>query len=278
VVERLDLRTRAGEADAVRERDGGARPPQLDARERLVLWGGIGAITALAWLYLVWMPMPSHDASMVEMGMAMATAHPWTLHDAALMFAMWAVMMVAMMLPSASPMITMYARMAKGNPYARAWYVWLFAAGYLAAWTAFGAGATAAQYYLQSLAVLSDAMRVTPLLGGAILAAAGVYQFTSLKNICLAHCRSPLAFFMMEWRDGPFGAFRMGARHGAFCTGCCWMLMALLFVAGVMNLAWVAAIAAFVLLEKVAPGGRIVPSIAGVALIAAGVAVVLMRP
>lgn len=257
-------------------RETAASPAPLAARERVILWGGLAAITALAWLYLVWMPMASDGGAMAHMGMAMAMPHAWTLRDALLMFAMWAVMMVAMMMPSAAPMVTMYARIATANTHARPSYVWLFVGGYAAAWTLFSALATFVQYCLQRTALISDALSVTPLLGAAILAAAGVYQFTSLKNVCLAHCRSPLSFFLNDWRDGARGAFAMGLHHGIFCAGCCWMLMALLFVAGVMNLAWVAAISAFVLFEKAAPGGRIVPTAAGLLLIASGIAVAVI--
>ncbi|MGH7948195.1 MAG: DUF2182 domain-containing protein [Candidatus Binataceae bacterium] len=257
-------------------RETATSPALLAARERVILWGGLGAITVLAWLYLVWMPMPAGTGAMERMGMAMMMPHAWTLHDALLMFAMWSVMMVAMMTPSAAPTITMYARIAKANAVARPWYVWIFLTGYTAAWTLFSALATAVQYYLQCSEVVSDALRAKPLLGAAILAAAGVYQFTSLKNVCLAHCRSPLSFFLSEWRDGARGAYMMGLRHGMFCAGCCWMLMALLFVAGVMNLAWVGAISIFVLVEKAAPGGRLVPAAAGVLLIASGAAVAVL--
>jgi len=251
-------------------------PATLAPRERAFLWGSLAAITALAWLYLVWMPMPSGGGAMAHMGMAMAMPHAWTLRDALLMFAMWAVMMVAMMMPSAAPMVTMYARIATANTHSPPSYVWLFVGGYAAAWTLFSALATFVQYCLQRTALISDALSVTPLLGAAILAAAGVYQFTSLKNVCLTHCRSPLSFFLNDWRNGARGAFMMGLHHGVFCAGCCWMLMALLFVAGVMNLAWVAAISAFVLVEKISPGGRIVPTAAGMLLIASGIAVAVI--
>ncbi len=238
-----------------------------------MLWAGIAIITALAWLYLVRMPMGSDSMAGMEMaGMVMPMTHRWTLADAWLTFAMWSVMMVAMMLPSASPMLSMYARIASSRERSRPYHVWAFAAGYLAVWTAFSAAATALQFALQSTAIVSDAMKVTPLWGGAILAVAGIYQLTPLKNVCLNRCRTPLAFFMNEWRDGAAGAFTMGAKHGAFCTGCCWMLMALLFVAGVMNLAWVAAISAFVLIEKAAPYGKAIARVSGAGMIAAGIA------
>jgi len=233
-----------------------ATPPLHD---RIVLWGGIVIITALAWIYLVVMPMGS----------------PSWLIDATLMFLMWAVMMVAMMLPSAAPMLSMYARVASGREGSRAYHVWMFAAGYFVVWTGFSLAATALQYALQNVAIVSNQMRTGPLAGGIILAVAGIYQLTPLKNACLLQCRSPIGFFMTSWRDGARGAFAMGVEHGAFCTGCCWMIMALLFVAGVMNLAWVAALSVLVLLEKVAPYGRAIAYASGVAMIAAGVILVI---
>jgi len=218
------------------------------------LWGGIIAITALAWIYLVIMPMGAESR----------------LLDATLMFLMWAVMMVAMMLPSAAPMLSTYARIASAREGSRAYHVWMFAAGYFVVWTAFSLAATVLQYALQSAAIISNSLRTTSVAGGIILAAAGIYQLTPLKNVCLKRCRTPIGFFMTNWRDGAAGAFTMGLEHGAFCTGCCWMLMALLFVAGVMNLAWVAAISVLVLVEKAAPFGRAIALASGVAMIAAG--------
>ncbi|HLI78778.1 MAG TPA: DUF2182 domain-containing protein [Candidatus Binataceae bacterium] len=197
-------------------------------------------------------------------------AASWIL-DATLMFLMWAVMMVAMMLPSAAPMLSTYARIASAREGSRAYHVWMFAAGYFVVWTGFSLAATILQYALQNVAIVSNGMRTGPTAGGVILAAAGIYQLTPLKSVCLKRCRTPIGFFMTNWRDGARGALAMGIEHGAFCTGCCWMLMALLFVAGVMNLAWVAAISVLVLLEKAAPYGRAIALASGVAMIAAGV-------
>jgi predicted metal-binding membrane protein len=224
-------------------------------RDRIVLWGGIVVITALAWIYLIVMPMG---------------AASWLL-DATLMFLMWAVMMVAMMLPSAAPMLSTYARIASAREGSRAYHVWMFAAGYFVVWTGFSLAATLLQYALQHVAIVSNEMRTGPIAGGIILSIAGIYQLTPLKNVCLKRCRTPIGFFMTNWRDGARGAFAMGVEHGAFCSGCCWMLMALLFVAGVMNLAWVAAISVLVLLEKAAPYGRAIALASGIAMIAAGV-------
>jgi predicted metal-binding membrane protein len=195
-----------------------------------------------------------------------------------LTFMMWAVMMVAMMVPSASPMIETYARIARARSGASAYDVWLFAAAYIVVWTLFSAAATAGQIALQRGALITSGFVTTPLISGIILAIAGLYQLTPLKQACLGHCRSPIGFFMTEWRDGAAGAFKMGLKHGAFCVGCCWMLMALLFVLGVMNLLWVAAISVFVLLEKVTPYGRTIARITGVAMLASGIALPFTAP
>ncbi len=242
----------------------------LPLRDRVIIWGALGAITVLAWTYLARMPMAA-GADMAGMGMAMAMPHEWTLADMWFAFVMWSVMMVAMMLPSAAAMIMMYARIARGRGQTPSSGLLLFALGYIVVWTAFSAGAAAAQYGLQCAALVSDALRVAPFAGGVILGVAGLYQLTPFKSACLGRCRSPLSFFMAEWRDGPRGALRMGLKHGAFCLGCCWMLMALLFVAGVMNLFWVAAISALILLEKLTPYGRAIAGTSGVALIASGI-------
>jgi predicted metal-binding membrane protein len=233
-----------------------ATPP---LRDRIVLWGGIVVLSALAWIYLIIMPMGASSR----------------LLDAALMFLMWAVMMVAMMLPSAAPMLATYARIASAREGTRAFDVWMFAGGYFVAWTVFSLAVTAVQYALQSVAIVSNGMRTGPVAGGIILLIAGIYQLTPWKNSCLKWCRTPIGFFMTNWRDGARGAFRMGLDHGAFCTGCCWMLMALLFVAGVMNLAWIAAISVLVLVEKAAPYGRAIARASGVAMIAVGLVLVI---
>jgi predicted metal-binding membrane protein len=151
----------------------------------------------------------------------------------------------------------------------------IFVAGYLLVWTGFSALAALGQWALQAMALLSPhTLEVGPVLGGALLVAAGLYQMTPLKYACLARCQTPLGFLVTEWREGRRGALVMGLRHGAYCAGCCWLLMALLFAAGVMHLGWVAAIAAFVLLEKLLPAGRLAPLVTGGALLAWGVVVI----
>jgi predicted metal-binding membrane protein len=216
------------------------------------------------------MPMTPRDLGSIGALLTTAMSPHWA--EVWLTFVMWAVMMVAMMVPSASPMIETYARIARSRSGASASNVWLFATAYIVVWTLFSGAATAGQIALQRGALITSGFVTTPLVSGMILAIAGLYQLTPLKQACLSQCRSPIGFFMTEWRDGGTGAFKMGLKHGAFCVGCCWMLMALLFVLGVMNLLWVAAISVFVLLEKVTPYGRAIARITGVAMLVSGIA------
>jgi predicted metal-binding membrane protein len=219
------------------------------------------------------MAMGGSDMAMGD-GMMMAMAPmAWTPGLAVLMFFMWWIMMVAMMLPSASPMILLFARFnrsqrEKGAPYVP---TAIFALGYLLVWAAFSLVAVTAQWGLERSGLLSSMMASTSVtLGAVLLIAAGIYQLTPLKYACLKHCRSPLFFISHHWRPGERGALRMGLEHGAFCTGCCWFLMALLFYGGIMNLFWIIGLALFVLLEKVAPAGHWVGWIMGAGLIAWG--------
>ena len=237
------------------------------------------ALVAVAWLYLVHLARDMVEMEMhAAMGMAMSQMQPWSGVELLLLFVMWGVMMVAMMTPSASPMILMFSAMnrrraERQGPVVR---TGLFVVGYLVAWTAYSAAAATAQWVLHGLALVSPMMVSTsPYLGGGLLVAAGIFQWTPLKRACLTQCRSPMGFVMTEWREGPLGALIMGIRHGVYCVGCCWVLMALLFVAGVMNLVWVAAIATFVLVEKVVPAGERVGQVAGVVLVLAGVALMM---
>lgn len=191
-------------------------------------------------------------------GVATPQMQAWGGIDLLLLFVMWTIMMVAMMLPSATPMILLFEHVAeqrrsRGRPHAS---TAVFLLGYLLVWTAFSAVATLGQWALHRSALLSPMMVSTSTaLGGGLLIMAGVYQWTPLKRACLKSCRSPLGWLTTQWREGPTGALLMGLRHGGFCVACCWALMALLFVVGVMNLLWVAALAALVLLEKTLPRG-----------------------
>ena len=251
-------------------------------KERLIVGGCLAVMVLVAWWYLFHtraamssMNMPGMDMPGMDMsGMAMAGSQEWGATGVFLLFVMWTVMMVAMMVPSAAPMVLAFLsvnqrRQAAGRAFVP---VAIFLAGYLAIWTAYSAVATVAQWGLHKAALLSPAMVATsPILNGGLLVAAGIFQWTPLKRGCLNGCRSPLSFLMSEWRDGKAGAFIMGLRHGSYCVGCCWVLMALLFVAGVMNLLWVAVIALFVMAEKILPRGELLGRVTGVALMAAGV-------
>lgn len=249
-------------------------PSALEAvlrRDRVVVTAGLIALAAIAWAYLVYLAG--------DMGaMMIPRDESWRAGDFSFQFGMWAVMMVAMMTPSAAPMILVFAtvqrqRREQQKPFVPAS---VFVAGYLLAWAGFAAAATSAQWALHSAALLSPMMESTSaVLGGSLLLLAALYQVTPLKYACLTTCQSPLSFIMGEWRDGTAGALRMGAKHGAYCVGCCWVLMALLFVTGVMSLVWVAVIAGFVLIEKLARSGRAVTFVSvPVLLVLSGLTVV----
>jgi predicted metal-binding membrane protein len=252
-----------------------AATEKLLQRDRLVTLGGLAAIAGLAWAYL-W--ALAAEMNMLSDVMAeMARLRPWTADDVGLMFVMWATMMVAMMAPSATPVILLYARVYRGrdNKTQSSAPTGAFFAGYIAVWVGFSLVMTLLQWGMEQAALLSPMMASTsPGLGGLVLIAAGVYQWLPAKNVCLSHCRSPVHFLSTHWRAGALGAFRMGLEHGLYCLGCCWALMLLLFVGGVMNLLWVAAIALFVLIEKVAPFGRAAGQVGSLLLIAGGVAVI----
>jgi predicted metal-binding membrane protein len=240
---------------------------RLLRRDRTAAAIALLAATALAWAALF--RMRSGMASMDGAGMAMPGMQAWSPVEPLLLFVMWATMMVAMMLPSAAPTILLVAsvlrrRREHASPAAP---TAVFVAGYLVVWTGFSGAAALAQWGLHQAALLSPAMASTSrVLGGILLLIAGVYQWLPVKSACLAHCRSPVAFLGRHWREGNSGALVMGVRHGLYCLGCCWALMTLLFVAGVMNLLWVAAIAALVLVEKVVPAGPWLGRVAGLTL------------
>ncbi len=247
----------------------------LDAvlrRDRVVVMAGVVALAALAWAYMVYLAQSTRD---MGSGMAMAQLQSWSAADFGLMFLMWAVMMVAMMVPTAAPMILLFATINRRRREQERPYVptGVFLSGYVIVWSGFAALATGANWGLHVNSLLSSMMGTSSsaYLGGALLLAAGIFQWSPLKYACLSHCRSPLGFLMTEWRDGTGGALRMGLKHGGYCLGCCWVLMGLLFVLGVMNLLWIAALAAFVLIEKVIHKGRLVSRVTGLLLVGWGV-------
>ena len=248
--------------------------PAPSRRDRALIASCIVLITLLAWAYLVHLHRPLTSATAGETmmaGMGMVMDRPWGAGDLLLTFLMWSVMMVGMMALSALPVLLLFARMHAQRDGGVAPVVPSFGLGYLIVWLAFSACATAAQWALHQGALLSPTMATTSTtVAGVILITAGVYQLTPLKNRCLSHCQSPLGFLMSHWRDGSGGAFLMGWRHG-ICLGCCWALMLVLFVVGVMNLAWVGVITLFILAEKLGPAGARVSRAGGAVLLVLGV-------
>jgi predicted metal-binding membrane protein len=245
-------------------------------RDRAVVLAGLATVTLVAWTYVLYLAWEMRTTDMAA-DMAMPQMQSWGAVELLLLFVMWAAMMVAMMVPSVAPLLLMFARANRQN---RGGHVVgstaILLLGYLLVWTGFSVLAVLAQWRLHSAGLLSPMMVSTSsVLGGLLLVAAGVFQFTPLKRACLVRCRSPLSFLMSEWRGGRWGTLVMGLKHGAYCVGCCWMLMGLLFVAGVMNLLWVGAISAVVLVEKAAPRGEGFGRIAGAALIVAGMALIV---
>ena len=256
----------------------------LFRRDRRIVVAALVVVTALAWGYLVWLSqsMSTPGMSMPDMpGMDMSAAvrpvlRVWTAGDFAFIFLMWAIMMVGMMTPSATPMILIYARVARqavqeGRPFAATgWFV----SGYLLGWAAFSVLAAIAQGALVRLAWLTPMMvAASTKVGGVVLIVAGAYQFTPLKNNCLSQCQSPFAFIQANggFRRGRGASIQLGMRHASYCIGCCWALMALLFVGGVMNILWISAIAIFVLIEKAVPAGGVIARVAGAGLAVAGI-------
>jgi len=240
-------------------------------RDRVLVVAGIVGVTALAWAYLVYLAQTMNG---IGSGMAMAQLQSWTAADFGFMFLMWAVMMTGMMVPTAAPMILLFAtvnrrRREQQKPFVR---TAVFLLGYVLVWGGFAAVATVGNWALHVNSLLSSMMgeSTSAYLGGALLIVAGLFQWSRLKYVCLTHCRSPLSFLMTGWREGPRGALSMGLRHGTYCVGCCWVLMGLLFVLGVMNLLWIAALAGFVLLEKVVPAGQRLSRVTGVLLVGWG--------
>jgi predicted metal-binding membrane protein len=245
-------------------------------RDRLLVLAALGLVVVVSWAYVLagaGMKMSAFEmakAASGRGGMGMMAPAVWNLGYAVLMFFMWWVMMVAMMLPSATPMVLLFTAMNRkrrenGNPFVP---TTVFASAYLVVWAGFSVVAVAMQWGLEATALLSPMLVSTNgMLSALLLIAAGLYQLTPIKQACLKHCRSPIHFVMTGWRDGQGGAFRMGVEHGAYCVGCCWFLMGLLFFGGVMNLYWIGGIAVIVLLEKTVPAGHWLSHAVGGALV-----------
>ena len=251
-------------------------------RERLVVVGGLLLITALAWCWVLigsgtgmsaismttWrFPPPAHG-SLVE---------NWSVGYTLVMLFMWWIMMIAMMTPSAAPMILLYARayrheQRQGKLPTGVVPTFVFALGYLMSWAAFSLIATGLQWSFERAGLVHQMMMwsISPFFTAGLLITAGLYQLTPLKSVCLEHCRSPSQYLAQHFKPGTLGALRLGWKHGLYCLGCCWFLMALLFAGGIMNLLWIAGLTIYVLVEKVAPKGQLIARVAGVAMVLVG--------
>lgn len=253
-------------------------------RDRIVVATALALLTVLAWAYTLWsahmmdmggMSMSAVSGRGMDMNAALGPAfRPWSGVDFVVVFVMWTVMMVGMMTPSAAPMILIYARVgrqaaAQGEPFAATGF---FAAGYLIAWTVFSLVATVGQWALERAALLTPLMTpASDVFGATVLIVAGLFQWMPLKDACLKHCQSPFSFIMQHgFQSDAWGSLNLGLRHGIYCIGCCWALMALLFVGGVMNIVWIAGLTVFVLLEKILPLGRVLSRTVGTSLLAWG--------
>jgi predicted metal-binding membrane protein len=249
---------------------------RLLRNRRAVVLGALATVVAAAWGYLLLGAGIEMEMMDIGGGQIMTMQREWSLPYAVLISVMWVMMMVAMMLPSAVPTVLLVSAIAEdrlANSNLVPATAMLFASGDLLVWCAFSLAATVLQWGLDRLGLLSETMAIgNATLASTVLIAAGVYQWTPLKDACLRHCRSPTEFLIRHWHRGTFGAIRIGIRHGFFCLGCCWMLMTLLFVGGLMNFAWVGAIALLVLLEKILPWGGWMSRLAGVILVIWGAA------
>ena len=251
-------------------------------RDRAVVGWALAGLVILSWTYLLLgagigtsaLHMSGFPtAPRVSDPMAAMLPMQWTVGYALLIFVMWWLMMLATMLPSAAPMILLFAALTRKQLESRAPYITtgLFGSGYLAVWAGFSAVAVFLQWQLLRIALLSPMMVTTSVtLGALLLIGAGVWQFTPLKHACLRHCRAPAEFLTLHWREGQAGAVQMGMLHGVYCLGCCWMLVLLLFYGGIMNIYWIAGLATLVLVEKIAPVGTWISRYIGAALIVCG--------
>lgn len=246
-----------------------------NAKDQKIVVTGLFLVAAIGWLYMFYMAWAMENMHLVDMWMPpRGGTRTWVIWDLFMLFIMWFSMMLAMMTPTATPMVMMFTTVSKQKkrrqqPHAP---TFIFLAGYLVAWAIFSLVATTIQWPLHESGLLNPMMNSRSyLLSGGILVIAGLYQWTPMKDACLRQCRTPLGFLMSAWKEGIWGAFRMGMHHGLFCVGCCWALMAVLFAVGVMNMLWVILITVFVLLEKILPfSPRLMRAVTGLVLIAWG--------
>jgi len=231
--------------------------PNYFSRDHWIVYTGMLAVCLLGWGYMAYMAWAMQNMDVVDMWMPpRAGARAWTLYDFYMLFGMWALMMIAMMTPSVLPMVSLYVTVNKSKKNKDQAYTptLIFLSGYLVAWVLFSVLISIVQYPLHTVGLLNPMMDSRSyLLSGGILVIAGIYQWTPWKDACLEQCRSPLHYLMTSWREGYWGAMKMGIHHGLYCIGCCWALMAVMFAVGVMNVLWMIAIAFFVLAEKISP-------------------------
>ncbi|HEX2842799.1 DUF2182 domain-containing protein [Hyphomicrobium sp.] len=251
-------------------------------RERLVIGLGLALLTALSW----WWVLVGSGTGMSVIAMttwdfpppaSTGMAQQWSATYAIVMLLMWWIMMIAMMTPSAAPTILLYAHayrheLKRGRIRGATTPTFAFAMGYLLVWLAFSILATGLQWSLERIGLMHAMLMwsTNAVFTGALLLAAGAYQLTPLKRVCLDHCRTPARFLAANFSPGAMGALRMGAKHGAYCLGCCWLLMVLLFAGGIMNLVWIAGLSILVLAEKLVPRGPLIARLSGIALAAGG--------
>jgi predicted metal-binding membrane protein len=242
------------------------------SRDRAIVLASLVAIAGLAWAYLV--GLSTEMSGMDDMaGMAMSSAPAPFMLTAT----MWAVMMIGMMLPSATPMILLFLMVQRKQGGQPVLATGAFGSGYLFIWVGFAVVAAGLQVGLGQMALLSPSLAlVSTRLAGLVFLLAAAYEFSPLKNRCLTQCSSPVSFITSHWRPGIAGAVRMGVSHGTFCVGCCWALMVLLFAVGVMNLLWVAVLAVLVLVQKVLPFGRTTTMVTGAAMLAVGAGLIVL--
>lgn len=243
----------------------------LPPMDRWVIGLGLVVVCALAWIFMAWQAATMADMSAMH---GMQSATQWRLADLGMIYLMWVVMMIAMMVPAASPMITAFATINRRRRDAGSAHVGtaVFLLGYLIAWSLFSVAATGLHWAFESVGWLTPMMEsASPMLSAVLFAAAGLYQWTPLKDVCLNRCRTPMGFVLAEWRDGTLGAVVMGLRHGLFCIGCCAALMGLLFAVAVMDLRWVAAVAVLVTIEKLLPWPHLWRHLIGIGLLLAAV-------
>ena len=250
----------------------------LPTSERWILTSAVATVAACGWAWMIYMDWVMHD--MMRGGPSIAWMPPpagtgsWTGYDFWMLFAMWTVMMVAMMTPSTVPMLRMYRTVQRNRDQSSlattSWIIFL--AGYLIAWTVYSVAISMAQWPLHEWGLLDSMMDSrSHLFSGVLLVVAGFYQWTPWKDACLVQCRTPLQFLLTRWRNGRLGALRMSFGHGLYCIGCCWALMLVLFAVGMMNMLWVAAIALFVIVEKALPHpARVFRAATGLVLAGAG--------